>query len=287
MSFFDDLLGRAGGALGGAAAGSALGPIGAIGGGILGALGGGGGGSRSSGGSGSGAGSDADFFAQFGALAAQANAPLTIAGSRYGQTLGAQTGALGLLARGQDEANQKLIAGAIARAIYGDQSRGAEILEATRGKLDIGQEAVKGQFGLTDKSLQGQIALNLLAPNFAAQAGSAALAGDIGLQKGIADTNLGLQALQESAKTNIATNYAKNLGDAFLVRATTEGNLATGAQRIAGDLAKLDAGIVGNLTLNKAKTESDIARTRASAAATKDLRRNAANIALTGQRYFG
>jgi len=282
MSFFDDLLGRAGGAASGAAAGSALGPIGAIGGGILGAIGGGG--SRSSGSSNS---SDADFFAQFGAQAAQANAPLTLAGSRFGQTLGAQIGALGLLGRGQNQANQNILLGAINRAQSADAARQAEILEATRGKLDIGQEAVKGQFGLTDKSLQGQIALNLLAPNFAAQAGSAALAGDIALQKSISDTNLGLQALQESAKTNIATNYAKNLGDAFLVRATTEGNLATGAQRIAGDLARLDAGIVGNLTLNKAQTESDIARTRASAAATKDLRRNATNIALTGQRYFG
>ena len=81
-------------------------------------------------------------------------------------------------------------------------------------------------------------------------------------------------------------------------RATTEGNLATGAQRIAGDLslnkqrydaqlASLDAGLIGDLTRNKAKTEADIARTRASASATKDLRRDAANIALTGQRYFG
>jgi hypothetical protein len=44
---------------------------------------------------------------------------------------------------------------------------------------------------------------------------------------------------------------------------------------------------MGNLTLNKARTESDIARIRANTAATKDLRSNAVNIALAGQRYFG
>ena len=111
--------------------------------------------------------------------------------------------------------------------------------------------------------------------------------GDIALQKGIADTNLGLKALQESARVNMAQQYAQNLGQAFLTRANTEGSLALGSQRIAGDLAKLDSQIVGNLTLNKARTESDIARLRANAAATKDLRNNAMGIALTGQSYFG
>ena len=285
MSFFDDLLGRAGSALGGAAAGSALGPIGAIGGGILGALGGGGGGSSSS--SQSGGGRGADFYAQYGAQAAAANTPITLAATRFAADLGNYAGALQLYGRGQNQANQSILQGAVNRAERADVARGSEILAATTGALDVQQQATKGQFDLADKALQGRIALQLLTPNLAAQAAGAAMQGDLALQKGIADTNLGLKALQESARVNMAQQYAQNLGQAFLTRAATEGNLALGSQRIAGDLAKLDAGIVGNLTLNKAKTESDIARTRASAAATKDLRKNAMGIALAGQNYFG
>ena len=285
MSFFDDLLGRAGSALGGAAAGSALGPIGAIGGGILGALGGGGGGSSSS--SQSGGGRGADFYAQYGAQAAAANTPITLAATRFAADLGNYAGALQLYGRGQNQANQSILQGAVNRAERADVARGSEILAATTGALDVQQQATKGQFDLADKALQGRIALQLLTPNLAAQAAGAAMQGDLALQKGIADTNLGLKALQESARVNMAQQYAQNLGQAFLTRAATEGNLALGSQRIAGDLAKLDAGIVGNLTLNKAKTESDIARTRASAAATKDLRQNAVGIAMAGNRYFG
>ena len=146
MSFFDDLLGRAGSALGGAAAGSALGPIGAIGGGILGALGGGGGGSSSS--SQSGGGRGADFYAQYGAQAAAANTPITLAATRFAADLGNYAGALQLYGRGQNQANQSILQGAVNRAERADVARGSEILAATTGALDVQQQATKGQFDL-------------------------------------------------------------------------------------------------------------------------------------------
>ena len=135
MSFFDDLLGRAGSAIGGAAAGSALGPIGGVVGGVLGAIGGGGGG-----GSSSSQGAGADFYAQYGAQAAAANLPVTLAATRYSGELGAYLGALGLYGSGQDRANQNILTGAINRAQLADQVRGNEILEATRGKFDNQQQ---------------------------------------------------------------------------------------------------------------------------------------------------
>ena len=287
MSFFDDILGRATSALGGAAAGSAFGPVGAVIGGGLGAIsGGGGGGSSSSASQQTAGGLPLDFYLQYAAQAGAANTPITLANQRFGNAIGAQTGALGLYAGDQSAAGRKLLDSAINRAQLADGTRAAELIEATRGKFDNQQEATKGQFGLADKALQGRIALDLLAPNTAAQAAGKAIDGDIALQKSLADTNLGLKALQESAKVNIAQQYANNLGQAFLTRAATEGRLAEGSQRIAGQLALVDAAIVGDLTRNKAVTESDIARTRAGAAATKDLRANAAGIAMAGNRYF-
>lgn len=290
--------------LGTAVGGIFGGPVGAtVGGGIgsaLGSLFGGGSSSRSSSGSsgGSGGATPADYFALFGAQAAAANAPVTLAGTRYGSELGSQAGALGLFGTTLAGANRDILTGAINRAQIADVARGAEIKEATAGKFDVQEKATTGQYTLANTGTQGRVALSLINPQAASAAGAAALQGDISLQKGLADTNLGLKAMQEAAGLNIAQQYAQNLGQAFLTRAATEGNLATGAQNIAGQLAlgrqkgdiamaQLDQQLIGNLTMNKAKTESDIARLRANAAATKDLRNNAMGIALAGQRYFG
>jgi len=290
--------------LGTAVGGIFGGPVGAtVGGGIgsaLGSLFGGGSSSRSSSGSSgdSGGATPADYFALFGAQAAAANAPVTLAGTRYGSVLGSQAGALGLLGSTLAGSGRDILTGAINRAQIADVARGAEIKEATAGKFDVQQQATAGQYNLANTGTQGRVALSLINPQAASAAGAAALQGDISLQKGLADTNLGLKAMQEAAGLNIAQQYAQNLGQAFLTRAATEGNLATGAQNIAGQLAlgrqkgdiamaQLDQQLIGNLTMNKAKTESDIARLRANAAATKDLRNNAMGIALAGQRYFG
>ena len=120
-----------------------------------------------------------------------------------------------------------------------------------------------------------------------AQAATAARAGDNQLAKSLAETNLGIKALQENYKGNIAQEFAKNLGTLATTRAAAQSALAQGAQRIAGQLQLGDQNIVGNLTLNKAKTESDLSRIRANTNATMLLRDNARNIAMAGQRYFG
>ena len=74
------------------------GPAGAA----IGAIGGGLGGGSSSGGSGGGGGSSMgvpiDYYAKYGAMAAAANSPITLAGMRYGTTLQGLAGSQGLLA---------------------------------------------------------------------------------------------------------------------------------------------------------------------------------------------
>ena len=237
-------------------------------------LGGSGGGSSSSGSSGGGS-SPLDYYAQYGALAAAANSPLTLAGQRYSTAVGSQAGALGLLGSSLSSAELSVLKDALE---MGKEARTAQANEATN--------LVNKGLNLAEQTAQARLGVGLLAPQYMAQAASAALQGDNTLAMNLANTNLGLKALQESAKTNITQQYAKDLGSMAQTRATGEANLALGAQRIAGDLAKYDASIVGNLTLNKAKTESDLSRIRANAAATKDLRRNAMDIAFAGKRAF-
>ena len=134
---------------------------------------------------------------------------------------------------------------------------------------------------------KARLGVALLDPQYMAQAATAARQGDNALAKSLGETNLGIKALQEAAKGNIAQEYARNLGTIATTRAAAQSALAQGAQRIAGQLQLGDQNIMGNLTLNKARTESDLSRIRANTAATKDLRANAVNIAMAGQRYFG
>lgn len=291
-------------AIGGTVGTAVGGPLGGVVGGGAGSFidslfGGGSSGGSSSDSSDSGVGAaPIDYFARFGAEAAAANSPITLAGTRYGSVLGSQAGALGLLGSTLAGSNRNILTGAINRAQIADLAKGAEIKEATAGKFDVQQQATAGQYNLANTGAQGRIALSLINPQAAAAAGAAALKGDIDLQQGLASTNQNIKAAQELAGLNIAQQYAQNLGQAFLTRAATEGNLATGAQNIAGQLAlgrqagdiamaQLDQQLVGNLTMNKAKTESDIARLRANTDATIRLRKDNMDRTLGGQRYFG
>lgn len=216
-----------------------------------------------------------DYYAQYGAAAAQAQLPLTLAATRYGAANTGNIGAQSLLAQG-------LGAGSMA-ALQDAQQRGTGatnlVLDETRTLLDTG-------IGLQRDLAQAQLGVALQDPQFLAQSAAAARQGENELALSLGKTNQGLRALQEAAKTNIATQFAQDLGSIAKTRALTSGNLATGAQRIAGQLALGDQNIVGNLTLNKARTESDLSRIRANTEATKLLRANAANIAFTGQRAF-
>ena len=216
-----------------------------------------------------------DYYAQYGAAAAQAQLPLTLAATRYCAANTGNIGAQSLLAQG-------LGAGSMA-ALQDAQQRGTGatnlVLDETRTLLDTG-------IGLQRDLAQAQLGVALQDPQFLAQSAAAARQGENELALSLGKTNQGLRALQEAAKTNIATQFAQDLGSIAKTRALTSGNLATGAQRIAGQLALGDQNIVGNLTLNKARTESDLSRIRANTEATKLLRANAANIAFTGQRAF-
>jgi len=216
-----------------------------------------------------------DFYAQYGAQAAAANNPLTLAASEFGAGLQSSTYANALLAQALQQGSATALSDAVSRGSTATQLQANEVATLLGKGLGLQEDLGKARLGVA-----------LLGPQYLAQAATAAREGDNSLAKSLGETNLGIRALQETAKANIAQQFAQNLGTLATTRATTQGALATGAQRIAGQLALGDQNIVGNLTLNKAKTESDIARIRANTAATKDLRSNAVNIALAGQRFF-
>ena len=233
-----------------------------------------GGGSKGSSGGGSRS-NPLDFYAQYGAQAAAANNPLSLAASEFGNALSSSTYANALLGQALSEGSSTALRDAALRGATATQLQANEVATLLGKGLGLQEDLGKARLGVS-----------LLGPQYLAQAATAARQGDNELAKSLGETNLGIRALQETAKGNIAQQFAKNLGTLATTRATTQGALATGAQRIAGQLALGDQNIIGNLTLNKAKTESDIARIRANTAATKDLRSNAVNIALAGQRFF-
>jgi len=216
-----------------------------------------------------------DYFAQYGAQAAAANNPLTLAAQRYSSTIGSEAGYQGALAN----LLQSQALSDLTRSYRGSQQ--VRDMQAQ----EVGTMLSKG-FDLGSQLGQNLMAVGMMSPTFLGQAGAAALQGDNRLANNLADTNLGIEALKQSAKTNIAQQYAKDVGDIFKTRATTEGNLALGQQKIRGQLALGDQNLVSSLTLNKAKTGADIARMKANADATKDLRKNAVDITMAGQRYF-
>jgi hypothetical protein len=247
---------------------------------ILGGLFGGGGGGGSDTdenvtGQGSGS-SPLDFYAQYGAQAAAAQNPLSLAANEFGAALQGSTYAQALLAQALQQGSATALADAVTRGNLASQAQAGEVANLLNKGLGLQEDLGKARLGVA-----------LLDPQFMAQAATAARQGDNTLAKSLGETNLGIRALQESSKANIAQQFAKNLGTLATTRASTQGALAQGAQRIAGQLQLGDQNIMGNLTLNKAQTESGIAQIRANTAATKDLRSNAVNIALAGQRYFG
>lgn len=297
--FFGDVVGAAlpiaGGAIGTAIGGPVGGAIGSsLGGGIGGAIAGGPdqpsapgggmpGGAMPGGGYG---GIPLDYYAGYGAAAAQAQLPLTLAATRFGGANASNVGALSLLAQTQSTGQLGIVQDALTRSAIHAQNQANlnQLAQASRGNLAFAQQ--QGANALNQRLGEARLGVGLLEPQFIAQSAAAARAGDNDLALSQGKTNQGLRALEQSAKLNLAQQYAADLGSIAKTRATAMGNLALGSQRIAGQLALGDQNIFGNLTLNKAKTESDIARTRATADATKDLRANAAKMALGAQRSF-
>ena len=217
-----------------------------------------------------------DFYAKYGAQAAAAQNPLSLATSEFGAALQGSSYAQALLAQALQQGSATALSDAVTRGNTATAAQASEVANLLNKGLGLQEDLGKAQLGVA-----------LLNPQFMAQAATAARAGDQKLAQDLASTNLGIRALQESAKSNISQAGAQAGFDIAKTRAATNSALAQGAQRIAGQLQLGDQNILGNLTLNKARTESDIARIRANTAATKDLRANAVNIALAGQRYFG
>ena len=239
------------------------------------------GGGSSGGGGGGGGGSSApqsnplDFYARYGAEAAAANNPLTLATSEFANALSSSTYGQALLAQGLNQGSLSALQDARTR---GDAITGLQTSEVAK--------LLSAGIGLQEDLGKARLGVALLGPQFMAQAATAARKGDNELAKSLGETNLGIRALQETAKGNIAQQFSKDLGTIATTRAAAQSALAQGAQRIAGQLQLGDQNIMGNLTLNKAKTESDLSRIRANTAATKELRDNAVNIAMAGKRYF-
>jgi hypothetical protein len=265
-------------------------PIGAAVGGLTGLIGGGGGSSSSDDApsanpfSGPSPFGGQDFFslygqaaalANVGAQAAAANAPLTMATTRFAGQSGANIGAMASFIEGLSSGQKSILADALRDS---QAARGLQTQEVA-GMLDKGQN-------LAYQTGQAKLALEQLPPAFGYQAGMKQLDTENQMTRDILGTNLAVKSAQEGAKLNIAQNYANNLGNLLETRGATEGRLAEGAQKIAGALALNDAQIIGDLTGVQARTKGDLARIRANTAATKDLRRNAMGIAMTGQNYF-
>ena len=238
-------------------------------------LGGGSSGGGGGGGSSAAQSNPLDFYARYGAEAAAANNPLTLATSEFANALSSSTYGQALLAQGLNQGSLSALQDARTR---GDAITGLQTSEVAK--------LLSAGIGLQEDLGKARLGVALLGPQYMAQAATAARKGDNELAKSLGETNLGIRALQETAKGNIAQQFSKDLGTIATTRAAAQSALAQGAQRIAGQLQLGDQNIMGNLTLNKAKTESDLSRIRANTAATKELRDNAVNIAMAGKRYF-
>ncbi len=216
-----------------------------------------------------------DFYAKYGAQAAAANNPLTLATSEFGAALQGSTYSQALLAQGLSSGSSTALADAATRGNVGTQLQASEVAQLINKGIGLQEDLGKARLGVA-----------LLGPQFMAQAATAARDGDNALAKSLAETNLDILRRQEISKAAIAEQFSEDIGTIATTRAAAQSALAQGAQRIAGQLQLGDQNIMGNLTLNKAKTESELSRIRANTSATKELRSNAVNIALAGQRYF-
>lgn len=216
-----------------------------------------------------------DYFALYGSQAAAANVPLTIAAQRFAQQSGANVGALASYIEGLSSGQKTILKDAAMDSQTARQLQSREVA----GMLDSGRR-------LAEEVGSMKTAIELLNPTFAQKAASDSLNADNQLGLALGGTNLGIKAAQEGAKLNIAEKYSDTLSNMLGTRALTEGNLATGAQRIAGALALNDATTISDLTRNQARVKGDIAKIRAGAEATKDLRRNAMGIAMSGHNFF-
>lgn len=213
---------------------------------------------------GGGGSSQPSSYQQFATQVASQNNPLTAAYQGLSLLQGALAGAIGQEATTKASAQLSMLTEALQRAQK----------DATLQASVAGYASGKGLDTLYNLG-QAKLSTELQAPQLLAQAGSAALAGENQLANQLGMTNIGVRALQEQLRGDVAKDQAYTLNDVFETRAQNEGRLALGAQQFES-AAQLD----------KVRTLGDLARTKASTKGQLALKKFGANQALAGTRMF-
>lgn len=224
-----------------------------VGGGLMSMFGGGGGGS-----------SQPSAYEQFAAQMAAQNNPLTAAYQGLSLLQGALAGAIGQEATTKASAQLSMLTEALQRAQK----------DATLQASVAGFASGKGLDTLYNLG-QAKLSTELSGPQFLAQAGSAALAGENQLANQLGLTNMGVRSYQEQLRGDVAKNQAETLNKVYQTRAENEGRLALGTQQFES-AAQLD----------KVRTLGDLARTQAATKAQLAIKKFGANQAIAGTRMF-
>jgi hypothetical protein len=260
------------------------------------------------GGGSSGGSAPGNAYTQFAAQMAAQNNPLTAAFQGLSLMQGALAGAIGQEATTKASAQLSILTEALQRAQK----------DATLQASVAGYGSGKGLDTLYNLG-QAKLSTELQAPQFLAQAGSAALAGENQLANQLGITNLGVRAYQEQLRGDIAKGQADTLNSIAQTRAQNEGLLAGGAQqfesqaqldrvktlgdltrtkatttaqaqldklRTVGDLLRTKASTEGQAQLEQVRTLGDLARTKAATKGQLALKQFGANQAIAGTRMF-
>lgn len=247
MSLFGGLGTALGGIIGGPAGAAIGGGLGSAAGSLFGGGSSGGGGGSESGGYSY----DPAAYVQYATQAAAANSPLTAAMQGLAILQGSLAGALGQQGEGISTGQKTVLADAANQAKTATSAQASEVARLLSAGTNL-------QYLLG----QGRIQSELLGPQFTAQAGSAALAGENKLMQDLFTTNAQLKSLQEQAKANVASDQAQTFGDIFQTRANTQGQLALGAQALESGLKLQQAKTLGDLQTIKGQTKAQLARQR-------------------------
>jgi len=219
---------------------------------------------------GAGSSQQSDPYNQFAAQLAAQNSALTALYQGVGLAQGAFAGALGQEATTKASAQLSMLAEALQRAQK----------DATLQASVAGYQSKLGGDTLYNLG-QAKLGTELQSPQFLAQAGSAALAGENQLANQLGSTNLGVRAYQEQLRGDIAKNQAETLSSIASTRADNEGRLALGAQQFESGF---------NLAEQQFRQSSQLGEQQfRQAAQTKGqlaLKQFGANQALAGTRAF-
>lgn len=216
------------------------------------------------GGGGSSGGQSADPWTTFSAQMAAQNNPLTYQYQMASLLGGAYAAQLGQLSSLYTQGQASQATEALQRAQKDAQ------LQASAAGYTYGK-GIDSQYNLN----QARLATELMAPQFTQQAGSAALAGENELAMTLGKTNIGIKALQEQLRGQLAFDQGTTMNDVFQTRAENEGRLALGTQAFESSAA-----------LDQVKTLGDLARIQATNKGQMAQRQQGFNMALYGTKAF-